>query len=742
MNRKNELENTIGTLTEEDFNDIHNEPDEKNTRNPFYRDPWIPHPEIRDTLPNIELYSVLVNNLPSLPSEVMDHDYHDGFFRRQAIDWQLGVATAFFDHIVPNQPGFSSSVAAITILPSAPHIAKAWRKWYVAAGALRRLKFIRALIAKRRHYDIEETIGDDIDRSPSKKSWGGVSRTQQDQNSLQQYADEYAVENYEKNYGWQNREVFDDLENPEIYHKFIEALDYGPEQTAIYTRELAQGAAACCPYGCNDHRLEAADFHELLELEKDAIARVQEANNVLKATRKQAVPEQDCGRKDESGHSSNRLKPTDIEMQGIHPSLTHRRSSSLHENNIVNSGGFAVELPEKLQVESEILAKFGKLTSLSSGEFSDRTKHGTNVTSNDNTQKSLWPEMEKRTSFADYKSTSDTISSSRSLPPRNIAFPLNENIPKHPPAPTNRHLNRRISSTSDQSAAQNASSGNDIMHSTITESPLNKSIPQQKSFNQQTPLPSRALSFGGQPRRTSGKKIAPTYTLNHTGKFVLLSFDEDDIAQGSSVSSNHSTQTLNASSLNNLDDNSEVSYRSLFPISTQSRRRLNSGNSNSMVGTSSTTVFEKIKENDEVSYHSAPHRIRSEDSSIQKENHSSGTLFRGVWFLPTYQLPSFRDLLQVILKFVRDLFGVRTVVNKLARENTVAIVTFTSRQAAVAARHSLADGRGVQRWVADSRLPVPPLADAASCDLKTCRGCCRPVTNSINKRQKIVRKCT
>jgi len=123
------------------------------------RDPWIPHPEQRDTVPNVELYSVLVGGLPALPSEVVDEQDIEAALkdsRRQSIDWQLAVATSFFDHCVPNQPGFSSSIAAITILPDAPELARAWRKWYVAAAALRRLRFIRTLIADLRHYEIRD----------------------------------------------------------------------------------------------------------------------------------------------------------------------------------------------------------------------------------------------------------------------------------------------------------------------------------------------------------------------------------------------------------------------------------------------------------------------------------------------------------------------------------------------------------------------------------------------------------
>eukprot|EP00587_Corethron_hystrix_P004932 CAMPEP_0113302754 /NCGR_PEP_ID=MMETSP0010_2-20120614/3452_1 /TAXON_ID=216773 ORGANISM="Corethron hystrix, Strain 308" /NCGR_SAMPLE_ID=MMETSP0010_2 /ASSEMBLY_ACC=CAM_ASM_000155 /LENGTH=415 /DNA_ID=CAMNT_0000156631 /DNA_START=400 /DNA_END=1644 /DNA_ORIENTATION=- /assembly_acc=CAM_ASM_000155 len=154
QNRKKELEKIqkVGKHGETNMSRISAR--ENSTR----RDIWIPHPEQRDTVPNIELYSVLVGGLPNLPSEVVedkDIEAAERFSKIQAIDWQLAVATSFFDHGVPNQPGFSSSVAAISILPDAPELARAWRKWYVAAAALRRLRFIRSLIADLRFYDIE-----------------------------------------------------------------------------------------------------------------------------------------------------------------------------------------------------------------------------------------------------------------------------------------------------------------------------------------------------------------------------------------------------------------------------------------------------------------------------------------------------------------------------------------------------------------------------------------------------------
>lgn len=156
-NRQSELERTAQTERDGGSGGEPNEcaddgTDLNNNGGKSSRDPWIPHPEHRDTVPNIELYSVLVGGLPSLPDEVVnsrDMQTALGFSKQASIDWQLAVATTFFDHCVPNQPGFSSSVVAVTILPGAPELAKAWRKWYAAAAALRRLRFIREVINEK-----------------------------------------------------------------------------------------------------------------------------------------------------------------------------------------------------------------------------------------------------------------------------------------------------------------------------------------------------------------------------------------------------------------------------------------------------------------------------------------------------------------------------------------------------------------------------------------------------------------
>jgi hypothetical protein len=72
--------------------------------------------------------------------------------------------------------------------------------------------------------------------------------------------------------------------------------------------------------------------------------------------------------------------------------------------------------------------------------------------------------------------------------------------------------------------------------------------------------------------------------------------------------------------------------------------------------------------------------------------------------------------------------------------NTYAVVTFTSRQAAIAARQCLADGSGLGNWKAVEDIPIPPLADAEPYNIWSTRGLCRPVTLSINEHQKACRR--
>lgn len=121
-----------------------------------------------------------------------------------------------------------------------------------------------------------------------------------------------------------------------------------------------------------------------------------------------------------------------------------------------------------------------------------------------------------------------------------------------------------------------------------------------------------------------------------------------------------------------------------------------------------------------------------------QDNHGNNgqRISSGAWKVPTIS-----DISSNIWNKIRFPFKKTfDAVDEIKSTTTFAVLTFTSRQAAVAARHCLADGRGVGRWIPVEDIPVPPLADAAVCDICDCRGCCRPVTVTIHPKQQLIRR--
>ncbi|KAL3911206.1 MAG: hypothetical protein SGARI_001753, partial [Bacillariaceae sp.] len=126
----------------------------KDPEDPFQaiRPPYLPHPEMRETIPNVSLNSVLYqlpNSLKEYKSKTVNGKSiaDDG---KNLLERQLDATVQFFDKCVPNQPGFTSSVIAVTIVPDAALVKGAWMKWYACGKKLRRLRYIKHVIAKRK----------------------------------------------------------------------------------------------------------------------------------------------------------------------------------------------------------------------------------------------------------------------------------------------------------------------------------------------------------------------------------------------------------------------------------------------------------------------------------------------------------------------------------------------------------------------------------------------------------------
>lgn len=449
-----------------------------------------------------------------------------GYSQEISIDWQLALTTTFFDQCVPNQPGFSSSVAAVTILPSAGKMRQAWAKWYTAAAKLRRLRYIRSLIADLRYYDIDvEADSDDEDNTPlpSERSSSHSDKTR----SIYRYS--VRKQKY-------FREVLGSTYDEEVEANYLLSFNFGPEQFAVYSREFAQSAAACCPNGCGERRLRRNRIDELLIMEQEAIAEVQAANTAL-------------------AEAQNKIAVSRNELSSISP------------------------------------------------------------------------------------------------PPSNTGSPMQTEF---------------------------------------------KMMNLAESHHTEGVLMTRTLADGSVSSANGLASMEPTQGSRR------------DVSDGSSAG--HITFSIDHGSASKV----------------RSRRHGSNGRPDQVRVSEQWSLVESIV-----------------DETIKKN-----IAIRGVTRPPrTGQWKMFTslDLLEWIkLKFQlwRDSAALNTskVVEALARDSTYAVVTFTSRQAAVAARHCLADGRGVGLWTTYDDIPIPPLADAAPFQVCPCRGCCRPVTISVNDRQKAARR--
>ncbi|KAL7557538.1 hypothetical protein ACA910_019251 [Epithemia clementina (nom. ined.)] len=841
------------------------------------RDPWIPHPEQRDTVSNIQLYSVLVGGLPSLPDFTNDsatvgnqttsgaesniHNKPKTNDNRM-IDWQLALTAAFFDHCVPNQPGFSSSVAAVTLLPSSKAIAAAWSKWYKAAAQLRRLKFIRAQIAKRLHYfyyNFDDEDDDDADEDKdcssngvdqdeynstgenSKKSQqrrrrgsnltdgashslGGVSAngyTLDDNNSLprpiyqssdqnQAYFrqvtggnefgaflpaalaiperppdDDYGNNqnncdgDYVTNSGDHNSLCNHSQDNnknnrEETEEQMLQALldnQFGPEQTAIYSREVAQSAAACCPNGCWEGAVLHATIDELLELEREAAANVHRANVELYKARQQALYRQqdlhstlpfqaldpnmavdadpNNGGNNDGGRGQSRRAsttstgvPATIQTSPKPSSSQAQQNPGAFDTNDLVRNNSMLSLPDILDVHPETWkaeVMVGDSSSLMM-DHSASTNNSRSASSHRHHQQKTMTDHEQQAQLRNFLEKSQPSFGDDSSGKRMMRPPIVSRVKSAPMTrdrlPSDLTLEGELlfQKTAQQQRRESLQHGytqrrmgsfplpqtqahwlpcNDRSFGMIEESSSSTSLGRKKMDKQQ------------EKREKNNRSSTPTYK------------EDFDLQQ---TKRSGSSSTTDSASIEEKDEQQLDNVESgLESISTHDATMESNNNKIVTVEEVEPSKWEKVQSivasTRKAMYFSRLSRrmLNSQNArSILPTHHEA---ISGIW-----RWPSFHDLLisaQSRAKAATQYITKQTEVMDLSRESSYAVVTFTSRQAALAARHCLADARGgTERWKTDEELPIPPLADAAAWDLCVCRNCCRPVAITIDSRQK------
>jgi len=336
------------------------------------RDPWIPHPEQPDTVPNVEPYTILLGHIPSM---VHQHHHNNGnanamtgvatlttnkfgsakfttidgmndlesaaeaatATRVEQIHRQLHLIKSLFEKALPHEPGYSSPIAAVTIVPCANQVGKAWRKWYLTATKMRRLKLVRQQIQKRRRGSIleeEEAAfvngGGIADNAAKKKTSKDVivdeeapiieRMTRASSSSLVGSGDKANNESSSGGDGnaaqptakarrrrksrLRQSQYFEQVLGSVVDEDDIknDAVAFGPEQTAVYSRELAQAASNCCPYGFMEGRVYKADLDTLLDMEQELEFQLHSAKQELDYARRLflSVPEPGSDDEDDS----------------------------------------------------------------------------------------------------------------------------------------------------------------------------------------------------------------------------------------------------------------------------------------------------------------------------------------------------------------------------------------------------------------------------------------------------------
>lgn len=448
----------------------------------------------------------------------------------------------------------------------------------------------------------------------------------------------------------------------DVGYLIFRSLNYGPEQQAVYSREMAQGAAACCPNGCCEGRVRRLPIDRLLEMEDATIIRLEKAQYELQcAQMKAAISIVDVGEK-------TIRKPLREDSSGVTDFVLQQRTAS--------KDGF-----------------FSDYSSADTVKMNGGGRGNVDV----NGFKVQAPMVNNQGNIVD------------DLPGTTTPFSVNDRAANN--------IDGEVRGCREPAFPFSVGNQSVGWESTFREGNFidKKTVPQSNDVFQ--PLPTveeskcKSATTSKSPILTMSSLSSSILRMNSEGRFLFDSattHDEDD--ESSKLSKCQSTApTL--------------------------RRRANTAQSAYSEGDFSRASNQWNQVNS---------ILRTTDVDDESSSRNKRDIESGVWVKPSFKSFSaamksdFLSTLKAVGRWTKGKTDPLT--STLAKDSTYAVVTFSSRQASVAARHCLADGRGVQRWLSVESVPVPPLADSAPCDIITCRGCCRPVTLNINNNQLMLRR--
>lgn len=246
----------------------------------YARHAWIPHPEQPDTVPNVEPYSILIGPLEYTKLRQRRQRQEDEEMASSQLQLMLQDMVQTLERALPQEPGYSSPICAITAVPCAKRIGPVWRQWYATATKMRRLLLIQSVRNQLRGQD-------NVDRNYLRQVFGVLLDDQQ-------------IEQAQKS--------------------------MGPEQMGVYSRELAQAASNFCPYGCFEGQIRDASLSKLEEFESLQKEQVEDAKLELQQRQREFMCQQITLFEEEEGEF-------DEEMRGL---MTSKNIDSEWESTLTN----------------------------------------------------------------------------------------------------------------------------------------------------------------------------------------------------------------------------------------------------------------------------------------------------------------------------------------------------------------------------------------------------------------------
>ncbi len=447
----------------------------------------------------------------------------------------------------------------------------------------------------------------------------------------------------------------------DVGYLIFRSLNYGPEQQAVYSREMAQGAAACCPNGCCEGRVRKLPIDRLIEMEDATILRLEKAQYELQcAQMKAAISIVDVGEKAVR-------KPLREDSSGVTDFVLQQR----------------------------IASRDGHFTEYSSSD-SFRANGGGRGDMDVNRFNIQAPTTKYQGSIADDLLVTTT--------PLSVSARAANNRDREVRGFRRPSLPASV-------GIQYAGCESKLVYDNLVDK---IAVPQSNDIFQPLPAVAEATCNSAintkPPYLPTSSRSSNVLRMNSEGRFLFdsdVKQDEDD--ESSKLSKCQSIATI--------------------------RRRANTAQSAYSEGDMSRAGNQWNQVNS---------ILRTKDLDDESSSVNNRDIETGVWVNPSFKSftaavkSDFLAFLRVVGRWTKGKTDPLT--STLAKDSTYAVITFSSRQASVAARHCLTDGRGVQRWLSVETVPVPPLADSAPCDIITCRGCCRPVTLNINNNQLMLRR--